>query len=440
MAKHVISDRTIKALLKGNVPDAVTPDQYGRCELIDVSLPGFGVRWNGKSTITFLAFARFGDSKYPVRRTIGIYGSETDRDAQVFTLEDARAEAKRWLQLARKDRDPREERRREQERAEKARQRKEGNTFGGVAEQFFKIKLSQERKGWEVERDIRKNFFDAWANKPISEIEQEDLIEILDKVRDGGSPYQAYNLLGYARRLFDWATRIKKYGLDKSPCDRLRPKDLGLKKRARQRVLKPHELAVFWKASETMAYPYGPLFQILALTGQRKSDIAECRWSEIDLKERVLTIPAERFKSDMDHAVPLSEPVVQILKSLPRFKTDDYVFSTTFGAKPVNGFSKAKVQLDKAMLVELRKADAKAKLEPFTIHDLRRTMRSGLSALPIEQHVRELVIGHTQQGLHKVYDRHSYEKEKRHALDLWAGRLMPMVTMPPANVVALARH
>jgi integrase len=222
--------------------------------------------------------------------------------------------------------------------------------------------------------------------------------------------------LGYARRLFDWA--VIKYDLEKSPCDRLRPRDLGLKKRQRKRILNAEELAAFWRASEGMGYPYGPLFQLLALTGQRKSDIAECRWSEIDLDDRLLTIPAKRYKSDADHVVPLSDSVLRILKSLPTFKTDDYVFSTTFGAKPVNGFSKAKAKLDRGMLAELRK------LDPFTIHDIRRTMRSGLSALPIEQHVRELVIGHTQLGLHKVYDRYAYLDEKRRALDLWAGRLI----------------
>jgi hypothetical protein len=85
------------------------------------------------------------------------------------------------------------------------------------------------------------------------------------------------------------------------------------------------------------------------------------------------------------------------------------------------------------MLAEL------TKLDPFTIHDVRRTMRSGLSALPIEQHVRELVIGHAQAGLHKVYDRYAYLDEKRKALDLWAGRLMPMVSPPPGKAVSLER-
>jgi integrase len=424
---RVITDRTIKALLKGHAPIDVKFDQYGRCELVDAGQPGFGLRWNGKGKVTFLAFARFGDSKHPVRRTIGLYGPATDKEARVYTLADARAEAERWRNQGRAGKDPKSE----HDRALKALKRHNASTFERAAEEFFKVKAPHERKGAEVERDIRKEFVARWSKRPLREIERADVIEAIEEVRDRGSPYQAYNLLGYARRLFDWA--VIKYDLEKSPCDRLRPRDFGLKKKPRRRILNAQELAAFWRASEGMGYPYGPLFQILALTGQRKSDIAECRWSEIDLGNRLLTISAERYKSDADHVVPLSEPVVRILKSLATFKTNDHVFSTTFGAKPVNGFSKAKARLDRRMAAELRK------LDPFTIHDIRRTMRSGLSALPIEQHVRELVIGHTQPGLHKVYDRYAYLDEKRHALDLWVGWLLPMVTPRPDNSHSLVR-
>jgi integrase len=131
--------------------------------------------------------------------------------------------------------------------------------------------------------------------------------------------------------------------------------------------------------------------------------------------------------------VPLTDEVIAILKGLPRFKDGDHLFSTTYGDKPVNNFSKAKKRLDELMLAEI------GKLPPFVIHDIRRTMRTGLSALPVPDLVRELVIAHAKPGLHKVYDQHSYLDEKRRALELWAGRLRDIVTPPPANVVTLAR-
>ncbi len=217
---RVISDRTIKALLKGHPPDDAKFDRYGRCELVDAGQPGFGIRWNGRDKVSFLAFARFGDSKNPVRRTIGIYGAATDSQARVFTLADARAEADRWRNQGRAGKDPKAD----HARALRARQRHTASTFEKAAEEFFKVKMPHERKGDEVARDIRKEFVGRWAKRPIGDIERADIIEAIEEVRDRGSPYQAYNLLGYARRLFDWA--VIKYDLEKSPCDRLRPRDL----------------------------------------------------------------------------------------------------------------------------------------------------------------------------------------------------------------------
>jgi integrase len=430
---EVISDKKLKSWAKKS--PAAKGERY---EAIDASHPGFGVRVNDRGGIRFFAIARLPSkadpSKFhPRRLSIGKYGQTTDLEARIFTLADARAEADQWHRQAKKKKDPREE----LDRAERKRQKQNASTFEKAAEEFFRVKLRDERKGDEVERDIRKEFVDRWGKRQVADIERADIIEAIEEVRDRDAPYQAYNLLGYARRLFDWA--VIKYDLDKSPCDRLRPRDFGLKKKPRKRILDAQELAAFWRAAEAIGYPYGPLFQILVLSGQRKSDIAECRWSEIDLKEKLLIIPAERFKSDFDHVVPLSEPVLRIFKLLPTFKTGDYLFSTTFGEIPVNGFSKAKARLDELMLAELRKTDNAAKLKPFTIQDIRRTMRSGLSALPVEQHVRELVIGHAQQGLSKNYDQYAYLNEKRHALDLWVGRLMPMVTPPPDNSHSLVR-
>jgi len=192
-----------------------------------------------------------------------------------------------------------------------------------------------------------------------------------------------------------------------------------------------------------MAYPYGPLFRLLALTGQRKSEVAEARWGEFDLGAGVWLIPRGRMKGDAPHVVPLTPEAVALLKALPRFESGDFLFSMTFGQKPVNGFSKAKDNLDKAMLAELRKqapdekAREKIKFEPFVIHDIRRTVRTGLSALPVPDLVRELVIAHTKPGLHKVYDQYAYLDEKRHALELWTARLRSIIEAVPANVVQL---
>ena len=126
----------------------------------------------------------------------------------------------------------------------------------------------------------------------------------------------------------------------------------------------------------------------------------------------------------------LSDAAISILESLPRFNRGDCLFSTSFGEKPVSGFSKAKRRLNSYMQQEIE-------FEPFVLHDLRRTMRTGLASLRVQDHVAEKVIGHGRKGLQRVYDQHHYEKEMREALNLWAARLRSIVTPSPANVVKL---
>ena len=307
-----------------------------------------------------------------------------------------------------------------------------------MAEDFIREKLAGERKGREVERDMRRGFIAEWGARPITDITPADVVNLVKRFRGEGKVYQAHNLLGYARRLFNWAIGQHTYGIETSPCDRLKPKDIIGEKQPRSRILSDVELRAAWRATDALGYPYGPLFRLLILTGQRKSEVAEARWSEFDLAKKLWVIPANRMKADAAHVVPLSDDVIAVLQSLPRFQSGDYLFSTTFGKSPVNGFSKAKTRFDARTLEVLRAGDPKAKLAEFVIHDLRRTFRTGLSAIPgTSDLVRELVIGHTKPGLHKVYDQYAYLDEKRFALDAWSARLRSIVNPTPANVVEL---
>jgi integrase len=241
------------------------------------------------------------------------------------------------------------------------------------------------------------------------------------------------------RRLYNWAIDQVAYGIEINPCDRLKPKAIIGARKPRTRILTDTELRAAWKASAPLGYPYGPMFQFLMLTGQRRTEVTGARWREFDLDKKLWTIPAERMKGDAAHVVPLSDDALAILKALPRFRGGDFMFSSTGGRKPLNGLAKAKVRLDQRMLEILREENPEASLTPFVTHDLRRSFRTGLSAIPqISDLVRELVISHTKPGLHKVYDQWAYLDEKRHALDAWTARLRSIVNPPPANVVELS--
>ena len=415
-----LNDRILKTLKPA--PDGKPYD------IRDTVVPGLRVRVMGSGQRTFPLLGRSPGSPPPPRRAMAASGE--------WTLAKARSKAQDWLTLVGKGIDPAIE----EERQRAAEQRKQENTFAAVAEDFIKAKLAGERKGEEVERDIRRVFIPAWGRRPITDITALEVRNLIKGFVDAGKPYQAHNLLGYARRLWNWAIGQHAYGIETSPCDRLKPKDIIGKKRARSRVLSDAELRAAWRGGEALGYPYGPLFRLLILTGQRKSEVAEALWSEFDLAKRLWVIPAERMKADAAHVVPLSDDAVALLKALPTFNSGDYLFSTTFGKSPVNGFSKGKIRLDEKMLEILHENDRKAKLPDFVIHDIRRTVRTGLSSIPgISDLVRELVIGHTKPGLHKVYDLHAFIDEKRHALDAWAARLRGIVDPSTSNISPLRR-
>ena len=178
--------------------------------------------------------------------------------------------------------------------------------------------------------------------------------------------------------------------------------------------------------SKPLGYPYGPVVRLMILTGQREREVSDMRWSEIDFDKKLWTIPAERMKGKRAHVIPLAPEALALLKTLPRFIGGECVFSATGGAKPVNGFSKTKERLDKLSGVS-----------GWVLHDLRRTMRTHLSALPIEDRVREHMIAHAQPGLHQVYDRHAYSAEKRRGFELWEVRLRGIVEPKLAEVADL---
>jgi integrase len=429
--KKTLTDRLLKSL---------KPAAPGKRPIIwDAVVPGFGIRNTDRGHLTFVLGARFPGTKHFTPRELGEYGA--------LTLEQARDRAREWLDLIVKGVDPRAH----SDDLKLVEQRRRENSFEAVANEFIRLNVigpdpakPKQRKGREVERDVRREFIARWGKRPITAITAHDVIAVLDDAVARGSPYQAHNLLGYVRRIFNWAIARGVYGIDRSPVDRMRPGDVIGKKALRTRVLTDAELHALWQGTGRMAYPYGPLFRMLALTGQRKSEVAEARWGEFDIRGALWQIPRGRMKGDAPHIVPLTPEATAILESLPRFDRGDFLFSATFGEQPVNGFSKSKARLDQLMLAELRKgADdpKKITLDEWVIHDIRRTVRTRLSALPIPDLVRELVIAHAQRGLHKVYDQHSYINEKRRALELWTDRLLRIVEPRSliGNVVTFAQ-
>jgi integrase len=423
--KRTLNDRAITAL-KPAAPGK-------RYAVMDAIVPGLGVRVTDSGHKSYVLRVRFPGQAHAGWRSLG--------DVGAITLEHVRGKARGWLEQIAKGVDPQQHQR--QEATHRAK-----NSFAAVAGDYIRRHVAKTRKAAIVERELRREFVARWSTRPITEITQHDVVAVLDEAVERGALYQAHNLFGHVRTLFNWAVARGIYGLDRSPCDRLKPGAVIGRKLARSRTLTDDELRALWRVSGKLGYPFGPMYQMLVLTGQRKSEVAEAGWSEFDLTNKLWTIPAERMKSEegesAPHVVPLTDDVIAILNELPRFNAGPFLFTTTAGRRPVSGFSKAKARLDRRMLItwralaRLRGEDRRgAMIAPFVNHDIRRTVRSHFSALPVEDLVRELVIGHARPStLHKVYDHFSYLDERRQCLELWAARLR-LIIDPAPNVVKL---
>lgn len=408
-----------------------------RYQVMDAQVPGFGVRVTDAGTATFIFRTRYPGSATAARRELGRVG--------VMTLTGAREKARAWRALIDQGIDPAVE----EEKTRREAIRKQGVTFSVVAEDFIRAKLPAERKGKDVEREIRRDLMPEWGKLAITDIVDLD-VSALIKVKGRDGKVGARNLLALIKRFFRWAIAQPEYGISVSPCANLRATDiLGEMPRAKGRTLSNDELFALWRAGKRMPYPVGPAYRLLCLTALRLNEAVDGAWPEFNTREGIWVIPAERMKGKDSgkkqaraHAVPLTPDILALLEGLPRFNRGRFLFSTTSGQSPAWIGTKIKKRIDRRMLLTLRalarrrgEDPADVTLPHFVNHDIRRTVRSHLSRLKVTEEAREAVLAHARPGIKGTYDLHDYLDEKREALELWAARLREIVEPPPDNVI-----
>jgi integrase len=385
--KVTLNDRILKSLRPA--PDGKPYDVH------DTACPGHAIRVTGSASHVLIA--RFPGSPNPTRRVIAKVG--------VISLVDARAKAREWLALIAKGIDP------QQLEAQQrlAEQQKRKNTFAAVAEDFIADKLPAERKGKETEADIRREFIPAWGAFPVTDLTDMHLAALI-KAKKRTAPAQARNLLGTAKRLMTWAVDQRCYGLAANPFLVLKPVALIGEKKHGDRVLSDVELFALERAAIRFGYPLGPAYRMLIRTGLRLNEVVDAHWREIDLSKRLWVIPAERMKGRNSkarpHVVPLTDEMMAILESLPRFRRGGFLFSLNFGERPVWLASKVKKRVDMRMLRTLRALARHRGEDPKEVtlpdwdnHDIRRTVRTNLSRLKISEEAREAVMAHARPGI-----------------------------------------
>jgi integrase len=416
--KHLLGENQImarKKLTDTSIRNYEPAEAGKRYEIVDTEHPRLVLRVTDRGVKSFCYRGRFPGSSNPTRRLIGEYPATP--------LAEARETARAWDALLAKRIDPASEKKRladEQERKAREAALASANTFEARARQFLREHCKEHRQARETGRLIDKELLPAWRDRRIDEITSREIKDHIKAIK-ARSPSVARNTLTIAKAFFAWACD-EEY-IEASPAAMIRPEKLIGQRQPRQRILSDTEIKIFWEATAALGYPFGDLGRLLLLTGVRLREAAHAKWSEI--VGSVWTIPPERFKSNCPHIVPLSDQAMQLIDALPR--RGEYLF-TINGRQPVNAFAYGKKRLDQLMGVS-----------NWRLHDLRRTMRTGLASLQIPDMIGELAIGHGKGDvLQRTYNLYQYQAELRDALQRWSNKVRDLTEPPPPNVLKLS--
>ena len=272
------------------------------------------------------------------------------------------------------------------------------------------------RTAADYRRLLSKHF--PFGRKQLGEITTQDIANRIDRIKN--APSEAHHALVAIKVFFRWVYR--RGHVQEDPTGRIQA---AVRSGARERVLSNDELGQVMKAAAKMPYPFGFIVMLLILTGQRRGEIASLKWSYVDMDDRTITLPAEATKNRRQHTFPFGQGTADIFEEVPQL--GDYLFPASrehVRGKPTtvfNGWPKAKAQLDAKL----------ENVEPWTLHDLRRTFSTGLASLGIAQVVVEKLLNHVSGGalspIAQVYNRHSYMVEMRAAIEAWEGKLATLV-------------
>lgn len=399
----------------------------------DETLKGFGCMVTDKGAKSYLIQYRIGGRGSPTRRvTIGRHGSP-------WTAERARDRAAELLEQVRRKIDPFQAEREAVETARALIADRERTSaaaaklaFGIIADGYIEQAKKSLRRWREQEAIIDRDLKPSFGNTPLPDISADDINDQLAKVaeRSHSASLKAYVAL---RAIYAHAhgAHRKLFPKSLSPFEEVvRPEGGG----KRNRHLSRNETRLMWVASKVLGWPFGPIYQLLLVTGMRLREVAEGRWSEIDLEEKRWLLPGERTKNGEPHFVHLSPPAVAIIKEMPHIKCEDgadFIF-TTNSKTAVSGFSRAKARLNAAMAkINAEEAEDKGlepqAIKPFVIHDTRRTFARGCQKGGTPPEVVERLLGHVsdvKSGLKGTYQTYEFEPERIEAMNKWADSLL----------------
>jgi integrase len=360
--------------------------------IFDDKLAGFGLRYrNGRKTWVFQYAFGSGEGRVNARMTLGEYPALSPTKAR-DTAQDLYAKVRIGEHPAADKRESRNEHR---------------NTFGRLVSSYLDHQKGElrPRSYFGVELYLNR-YAQPLHALPASAVDRKKIADLLDTIGKNHGPVSANRARSALSAMFSWTMRRGLHESNPVIGTEMR------RERSRVRVLTDAELATIWKALG--AGDFSDIVRLLVLTGQRAGEIGGLRWAEIDFERGLISLPPQRTKNGHPHSIPMSKPVRAILKARPQ--TREFVFGRGIG---FTGWNAAKHQLA-----------ARIAIEHWTLHDLRRTLATGLQRLGVRLEVTEAILNHvsgSRAGVVGVYQRHNWTDEKKAALDAWAAHVMGAV-------------
>ena len=386
--------------------------QAGRYTEWKDSGEGFGIRVTPKGRKSFIYMFRF-DGR-PRMMTLGTYPKVSLADAN-----EKHAKARKQLE---KGIDPGEVQVEANQEARKA------LTVKQLVDEYIEKWAKPRKRSWqEDKRILEKDVVPIWGHRKAKDITRRNVITLLDSIMDRNAPIAANKTLAIVRKMFNFA--IGRDIVQTTPCVAvIAPSPV----QQRDRVLSETEIKTFWETLSHTAKDDNNLkmstgtrlaLKLQLLTAQRRAEVVNAKWTDID--QGWWTIPAERSKNKLPHRVPLSPMALELLQKIRKMNTkSEWLFPSPHRKKTVapddSGYKP--ITPHSISYALLRNMD-KLRIDRFTPHDLRRTAASQMTAMGISRLTVAKLLNHVESGVTSVYDRHSYDQEKKQALDAWSAKL-----------------
>lgn len=291
-------------------------------------------------------------------------------------------------------------------------------TVEGLAHEYIEKWAKPRKRSWKKdERMLTKDVIPFLGKQKANQIARRDIVILLDKILERGSPIAANRTLAVIRRMFNFA--VERDIMPSSPCYGFKA---PAKENKRDRLLTSDEIHFFWKAlnDASMSELSKLALKLQLVTAQRKGEVISAEWEEFNLTNGWWTIPAHKSKNGNPHQVPLSKLSLELLREIKLHSNGSkWLFPSSN-----NGSHFVPEAINKAVA---RNKEKFKDVKHFTPHDLRRAAASHMTAIGIPRLVVSKILNHAENSVTAIYDRHGYDAEKKDALEKWGDKLSKII-------------